>query len=257
MSGVPICPRALGRAALLLGSCLLSACGDAEVRGLPGRVLSVIVRDDDPADPRTLVDLHYDVDRAGCVTVGPSLHASIQGAPLTLLHRGRNQGDFLRPACDPPAFRGPRRPDETVSRVVVGDATQEVVATVEALYAPRRLEVSGPLRRGERAMLRWTPGHDRLDSPGTVPLWVTVTFEYPDGAHWSLDARALTLGDSQIELTVPAEARRGPGRLRLVGGSGTSDAVLTVFPRVTACEHADRCVISVRQPPPTVAAVVE
>jgi hypothetical protein len=84
-----------------------------------------------------------------------------------------------------------------------------------------------------------------------------VSFEYPDGAHWSLDARALALGDSQIELTVPADARRGAGRLRLVGGSGTADNVLTLFPRVTACEHADRCVVSVRQPPPTVGAVVE
>ena len=222
---MPLSPRALRSATLLLAPWLVSACGDAEVRGLPGRLLSVIVRDDDPADPRTLVDLHYDVDRAGCVTVGPTLHASIQGVPLTLVHRGRNQGDWLRPSCDPPAFRGPRRPDEPLSRVVVADASQEVAATVEALYAPRRLEISGPLRRGQRATLRWTPSHDRLDLPGTVPLWVTVTFEYPDGAHWSLEARALTIGDSQIELTVPAEARRGPGRLRLVGGSGTADDV--------------------------------
>lgn len=241
---------------LLLSALLAAACKDPDVKGLPGRVLSVRVLDDDPADPRTLVDLHYSEERAGCVTVAPGLRATIQGEAQTLLHSGQDRGDFLRPACDPPAFRGPRRVDEPSSRVVVGDASAEVVAVVDALYATRRLQVEGSLRRGQRATVRWTPTGERLDMPG-LPTVVRLDFRYPDGAHWMLDAAALALGDSQVAFTVPADARPGPGKLRLFAGAGTSDSVLTVFPRVTRCEHADRCVVSVRQPPPSVEVVVE
>lgn len=112
-----------------------------------------------------------------CGYLSETVEATVNGHPLTLVGQGipSYSRDF-GPQCPAAVFEGQMSdlaPDEgDVSRIVIHDATAELVFAVRNAQVTRRLELveREGMAPGETLVVRWTPETDVLVDPESADL---------------------------------------------------------------------------------------
>lgn len=208
----------------------LTACSDAEEPKPysdfkdvfhPELVVNAGVRVDGTETLQVLVH----PERAGVCRDLPKLQANVDGVALTRLH-GRVTGEYTYDRdCLVYEFEGndaliralPKQADDVVT---VTDGETTVSVTVHNLFGARTLVLQGKAVAGQDAVLKWSPGGDRL-----VP-------KVPVGLTFRSGGRTETVRD--LKLSVDDVTFKVPDWL---GPDATAEFIGTVGvqPTFTAC----------------------
>jgi hypothetical protein len=169
-----------------------------------------------------LILLTFDAEQLeGCPIGAPSLHATFNGAPLSLAERGGSDVlDRVGLSCFEPAFLG-QMPAQSPGRFVVADDSLTISGEVGDALLPRAMALvpDGPwtFARGQTVTVRWTPASDLAAAVPKVKLGGQIlattpasgpdliTFTLPDAV---LGAAQLFINFNRGRESVPCTAAR-------------------------------------------------
>jgi hypothetical protein len=163
-----------------------------------------------------------------CGYLGEEVEATVNGRPLALVGQGipSYSRDF-GPQCPAAVFEGRMSDlapeDGDVTRIVIRDATAEMVFAVRNAQVTRRLELveREGMAPGETLVVRWTPESDVLVDPGQSADLLRGTASY-----WSLSPERM---GHELRMRLPEDLPAGDYDL-VVAQSGEAEVVECTAP---------------------------